>query len=86
MAKTAVIHARIEENIKAKVEKILKTLGLTTTEAVNLFLHQIIINKGLPFEVKIPNKETLKTFKNTDAGKDLHYAASVEDLFKQLEN
>jgi len=85
MAKTAVIHARTEENIKKHAEKILKMLGLTTTEAINMFLCQIIINKGLPFEVKIPNAETEKAIKEALDGQSVKKAESVEDLFNQLE-
>lgn len=72
MAKTAMIVARTEPSLKADAEKILKKLGLSTTEAINLFFAQIRLRKGLPFDVKIPNKTTLETFKKTDAGKELH--------------
>jgi DNA-damage-inducible protein J len=61
MAKTAMIVARIEPDLKADAEKILKKLGLSTTEAINLFLSQIRLYRGLPFEVKIPKKTTLET-------------------------
>lgn len=72
MAKTAMIVARTEPSLKADAEKVLKKLGLSTTEAINLFLAQIRLRKGLPFDVRIPNKTTLETFKKTDAGKELH--------------
>jgi DNA-damage-inducible protein J len=67
MAKTAVVRARIEPDLKTEVEYILRELGLSQTEAVTLFYHQIKLNQGLPFEVKIPNEVTLKTFKETDS-------------------
>jgi DNA-damage-inducible protein J len=81
MAKTAVIHARTQADIKKQAENILKMLGLSTTEAINIFLCQVIINKGLPFEVKIPNKETIRAMKDTNLIK----AENIEDLFKQLD-
>ena len=71
MAKTAMIMARIEPDLKTDAEKILKKLGLSTTEAINLFLSQIRLHKGLPFEVKIPNKTTLETFKKPMQAKSL---------------
>ena len=46
MDKTTSIHIRIEPDIKNKVEKILSSLGMTTTEAINIYLRQIIINYG----------------------------------------
>ena len=84
MAKTAMIMARIEPDLKTDAEKILKKLGLSTTEAINLFLSQIRLHKGLPFEVKIPNKATLETFKKTDAGKELIKCKDADDMFKRL--
>ena len=63
MDKTTSIHIRIELDIKNKVEKILSSLGMTTTEAINIYLRQIIINYGIPFEIKNPkfSDETLKS-------------------------
>lgn len=65
MDKTTSIHIRIEPDIKNKVEKILSSLGMTTTEAINIYLRQIIINYGIPFEIKNPkfSDETLKSIK-----------------------
>ena len=50
----------VKLNKKAKDEAkiIFKRLGLTMGEAFNIFLHQVSLNKGLPFDVRIPNKET----------------------------
>jgi DNA-damage-inducible protein J len=61
MAKSETLHIRVDPDVKADVEATLSTLGLTTTEAVNIFLHQILLVGGLPFEVKHPqyNSETL---------------------------
>ena len=55
MAKTATIRARIEPRFKQEVEKLFAEMGLTTTEAINLFYHQVILRKGLPFNVVIPS-------------------------------
>ena len=85
MAKSEYIRARIEPNLKYTVEKIFETLGLNSSEAITLFYKQVALNQGLPFEVKIPNKTTIKTFQETDEGIDLHYAKNVDDLFNQLQ-
>ena len=85
MSKTAVIHARTEQNIKTQAENILKTLGLTTTEAINIFLHQIIINNGLPFEVKITNKETLEALNDSKENKDINTYDNFDDFMKKVE-
>lgn len=52
MAKTASINMRVDPDFKEKVEKLFNELGLSTTEAINIFLHQAVLQGGLPFEVK----------------------------------
>lgn len=84
MAKTAMITARTEPELKAGAEKILKKLGLSTTEAINLFLSQVRLHKGLPFEVKIPNKTTLKAMKDAAEEKNLTAYESLDDFFKKM--
>jgi DNA-damage-inducible protein J len=84
MAKTAMIRARTDEDVKADAEAILKRLGLNISEAINLFLTQVKLWKGLPFDVRIPNKTTLKTFKKTDEGKELIACKDADDMFKKL--
>jgi DNA-damage-inducible protein J len=85
MAKTATIHARTEPELKTKAEAILKKLGMNYTEAINLFLRQVTLRKGLPFDVKIPNRITRETFEKTDRGKDLKSYDSIDDMFKDLD-
>ncbi len=66
--KNAIINARIESDLKVDVEAILKNLGMTATQAINIFYQQVKLNNGLPFEVKIPNKETQKAIEDARAG------------------
>jgi len=54
MAKTSSIHVRVEPKVKKQVEDILENLGMTSTEAINIYLRQIILNAGIPFEIKTP--------------------------------
>ena len=54
MAKNETLHIRVNENVKRGAEQTLGTLGLSISEAVNVFLHQINLVGGLPFDVKIP--------------------------------
>lgn len=84
MAKTAMVIARVEPELKKDSEKVLKRLGMSITEAVNLFLSQVRIQKGLPFEVRIPNKTTLKAMKDANEGKNLTVCKDVDDMFKKL--
>lgn len=84
MSKTAMIRARTEEDLKKEAEAIFKKLGLTVTEAINLFYTQVRLRKGLPFEVALPNKTTRKTFADTDAGKNLRRFKNKEEMFESL--
>ena len=85
MAKTAMITTRVEPELKADAEKVLSKLGISTTEAINLFLSQVRLRKGLPFDVKIPNKTTLKAMRDAEEGRDLVQCEDAEDMFKKLE-
>lgn len=68
MAKTSSIHVRVEPKIKKEVEAILSTLGMTSAEAINIYLYQIILNSGIPFEIKSPqfSDEFLESIKEAD--------------------
>lgn len=85
MPRTETVRVRVEPDLKDEVERIFKKLGLSTTEAISLFYHQVKLRKGLPFEVRIPNERTLRTFEDTDAGKNLVYCEDAEDMFNKLE-
>ena len=82
--KDAVVRARIESGLKESVEGLFAELGLSTSEAITLFYKQVELNRGLPFQIKLPNKETLEVFKATDKGEDLVYCDNAEDMFKKL--
>ena len=84
MNKSATIRARIEPDLKNKAEKVFRELGLSTTQAINLFYKQVELRNGLPFEVVIPNDMTRRTFSNTDTGKDLIVCEDADDMFRKL--
>lgn len=54
MAKTANMYARIEPDLKSQAEAILSALGISASNAITMFYKQIVLQKGLPFEVKLP--------------------------------
>ena len=56
MSKEAYINVRVEKKVKEEVDHILDLLGITMSTAIDLYLSQIRLNKGLPFEVKMPKK------------------------------
>lgn len=54
MAKTATINMRVNSEIKTNAESIFSSLGMTLTEAINVFLHKSVMEGGLPFDVRQP--------------------------------
>jgi DNA-damage-inducible protein J len=85
MGKTSTIQTRIEPGVKLEAEKILKTLGITTSEAINIFLRRIIMEKGLPFPVKITNPETIKVLEDIIEGKNLSKEYDgIDEMFEDL--
>ena len=54
MAKTSNLYARIEPDVKEQAERILSALGIPVSNAINMFYKQIILQRGIPFEMKLP--------------------------------
>jgi DNA-damage-inducible protein J len=84
MSKDATVRARIQPDLKKRVETMFEKLGLSTTEAITLFYRQVDLRRGLPFDVVIPNKTTRKTLEDTDAGRNLILCKDADDMFKKL--
>ena len=55
MARTQTFYARVEPDLKEKADNILARLGMSSSDAVNIFLSQVVLKNGLPFDVKIPD-------------------------------
>ncbi len=76
---------KLDKEAKDEARRIFKKLGLTMGEAFNLFLYQVRLKQGLPFEVKIPNRETRKAIEEVRQGKNLE-EFSLEDLKRERAN
>ena len=59
MSKSSSIYTRVEPELKEQVDQVLSRLGIPMANAINLFLHQIVLHDGIPFDVKIPQKKPL---------------------------
>lgn len=86
MAKTAVVTTRIEPELKQEVEAVLAELGLTTSQAVLLYLKQIALQRGIPFAVKIPNQETVSAIAEAREPYNLPGFDNVDELFDDSES
>jgi DNA-damage-inducible protein J len=84
MLKTAMIRARTEEHLKSEVEDIFEQLGMTSTEAINIFYRQVKLRRGLPFSVEIPNKETTAALRKSREGMELNSYDSLAAFVKKM--
>lgn len=96
MAKSANLYARIEPEIKEQAESILSELGIPASNAINMFYKQIILQRGLPFEVKLPqhpldvgnmteeqfNAELEKGYADMKAGRVKDARQALADIYK----
>jgi len=73
---------KLDVEVKAKAKEIFKELGITMGEAVNIFLSQVALHKGLPFEVKIPNKETIKAIEEARKGINME-SSSIKEMIAE---
>lgn len=75
------VRVRVNTRLKDEAECVLRRLGFSISEAVKIYLAQIVLHEGIPFEVRIPNETTLKIFAATDRGKNLIKAKNVREIF-----
>ena len=95
--KSANLYARIEPDVKEKAESILAALGIPASNAINIFYKQIILQRGLPFEVKMPpakpvninalsetefNEELKKGYADMQAGRTKNAKEAFADIRK----
>ena len=80
---TATVKAQVDVELKTQAENTLKALGLDMTAALRMFLSQVVIRGGIPFDVMLPspNRETLAAISDSYSGK-LNKAKSVDALFE----
>ena len=75
---------RTEKELKDKVGRILHELGLNHSTAINLFYRTVLDNKGIPFDLKITNPDTLKALEDSRNNHDLTRHETPEGLFDDL--
>ncbi|MBP3810819.1 MAG: type II toxin-antitoxin system RelB/DinJ family antitoxin [Clostridiales bacterium] len=97
MANTSAVYARIDSELKNDAEGILAQLGITPSSAIQMLYSQIVLQRGMPFEAKLPESrpvaigsmsreeidaELLKGIKSLDAGKTYTVDEIDEELAK----
>ena len=79
----------LDADMKAKAKEIFKSYGVSLSDAINIFLTQSVLEKGLPFEMKIPNGETKKAIEEARANigiEQIDYSTHIEEMKKCILN
>ena len=85
MVKTDYINARVESTLKKRAERVLRHVGVKTSDAVTMFLQQVVLHEGLPFEVRNPNKESRRAIREFRAGKKRKvYTGSTKEILDAI--
>lgn len=74
---TVKVQARMSPSLKAGAEDVFAKLGITSTEAIRMLYHQVILRQGLPFAVEIPNEITLAAISEAEYPETLE---TVDDI------
>jgi DNA-damage-inducible protein J len=78
------IHARIDSGLKKSAERTFSEIGISTAEAIRLFLKQVELHRGLPFPISVPNAETVAAMKEANSPATLRRCRSFRELREQL--
>ena len=84
--KTEFIRARMEPKLKIAVHHIFRELGITPSQALNIFYKTVEREHGIPFELYAPNQETVKAIREARERKGVKAFKNADDLFKDLES
>jgi DNA-damage-inducible protein J len=71
--------------LKSRAEKIFGQIGVSSSQAVTMFYRQVVMRHGMPFDVCIPNKTTLRAMAEADAGGTRH-AGTTAVVFDHILN
>ncbi len=80
MARTANVFARVEPEVKEQAEIVLDQLGIPMSNAVGMFLRQVVIQRGIPFEMKLPESKPLFMGELTKEQFDAEIQKGLDDI------
>ena len=78
--KTRMIHARIDPKLQQSAARVFSRIGISTTEAIRLFLKQVVLHKGVPFPIAIPNAQTVAAMREANDPAALKRYRSFREL------
>lgn len=80
---TTMIHVRIDQNLKMKASKTFNAMGMSLSEAVRVFLTRSATDQALPFQLEVPNAETIAAMQAAERGDGVKFN-SVAELMADL--
>ncbi len=80
MARTSNVFARVEPEIKEQAEQVLEKLGIPMSNAIGMFLRQVVLQQGIPFEMKLPKKMPRSVSSLTKEQFDEEIGKGMEDV------
>jgi addiction module RelB/DinJ family antitoxin len=87
LSKTGYITARVEPKLKASARRVLAKIGVSTSDAITMFLRQVVMRQGMPFDVAVPNAQTrraIEELENPDKRAKLKKHASTEEMLDDI--
>lgn len=80
MSKTSTVFARVEPEVKEQAEEVLNELGIPMSNAVSMFLRQIVLQRGIPFEMKLPERKPIAFGALTKDLQDVELQKGMDDI------
>lgn len=81
---TTMYQFRIDAQEKQEVFQIFNELGVKPSQAIKMFFRQVKETRSIPFDVRLPNKETIETMEKVKQGQELNICKNSDDLFDKL--
>jgi len=84
---TSMLHVRIDDETKLQAQQALKAMGMSVSDAVRIFLTRVVADQAIPFDVRVPNQNTVSAMNEAEdiiRAKKARFG-TVEDLFNDLE-
>jgi len=82
MSKTTSLYVRLEPELKEQAETVLEQLGIPVSNAVNMFLKQVVLQRGIPFDVKLPSTKPIGVSDLTESELNTELEKGFTDLVK----
>ena len=84
MTENEIIQAHVDLDLKREAEEIFAELGLSATEAITLFYRQVILHQGMPFDMRLPNVDTVNALQQARDGTRLTEYGGIDGLKAEL--